>query len=237
MKKIYLLAIILLAFSVYMGCIKDDYTFNCGETFIDPMDGQNYNTVLIGDQCWMAENLNVGTMIENSENMSNDGIIEKYCFKNNPSNCDKYGGLYQWNEMMKYTSIAGARGICPDRWHLPSDDEWMILEGTVDSQYPVGSIWGSSFYRGYDVGVKLKSINGWISDGRGTNDFLFTAIASGILTKYGDFKGLGQVTYFWTSSNSRIDNAWHRALSYDHDNVYRRYYSKGAGLSVRCLRD
>ncbi|MCD4734474.1 MAG: hypothetical protein K8R53_00390, partial [Bacteroidales bacterium] len=70
--------------------------YECGQPFIDPRDGQTYNTILIGSQCWMAENLNIGTMINGSQNMNDDGIIEKYCYGNNTSRCDEYGGLYQW---------------------------------------------------------------------------------------------------------------------------------------------
>jgi len=111
MKKIYLIAIILLAFSVYMGCKKDD-EFNCGDTFMDHRDGLNYNTVLIGDQCWMGENLNVGDMIKDTLEMKDNGVIEKYCFNNDPTNCDEYGGFYQWEEMMEYTTTTSVKGIC-----------------------------------------------------------------------------------------------------------------------------
>jgi len=66
--------------------------------------GQVYNTVLIGSQCWLKENLNVGTMINGSQNQTNNSTIEKYCYDNDPANCDEYGGLYQWDEMMQYTT-------------------------------------------------------------------------------------------------------------------------------------
>ncbi|MDR3668834.1 MAG: FISUMP domain-containing protein, partial [Ignavibacteriaceae bacterium] len=60
--------------------------------------GQKYTTVQIGNQCWLKENLNVGVMINGSSEQTNNGIIEKYCYQNDPANCIKYGGLYQWNE-------------------------------------------------------------------------------------------------------------------------------------------
>ncbi len=56
---------------------------------------------------------------------TNDGVIEKYCYDDNPANCDEYGGLYNWNEMMMYEP--GGKGICPDGWHIPSDYEWENL--------------------------------------------------------------------------------------------------------------
>jgi hypothetical protein len=81
-------------------------------TLYDPCDGissilysgQIYNTVAIGYQCWLKENLNIGTRINGSQNQTDNGIIEKYCYDDNESNCDEYGGLYQWDEMMQYTT-------------------------------------------------------------------------------------------------------------------------------------
>ena len=67
--------------------------FVCGNDFIDARDGQTYSSVLIGTQCWMAENLNIGTMIPNTTNMSNNGILEKFCYDNTAANCDVYGGF------------------------------------------------------------------------------------------------------------------------------------------------
>ncbi len=95
-------------------------------------------------------------MINGTEEMTDNGVIEKYCYDNDSANCDEYGGLYHWNEMMYYTTIQGVRGICPGGWHLPTNDEWKILEGTVDSQYPVSdTTWNNSGCRGYDAGLNL----------------------------------------------------------------------------------
>ena len=99
-------------------------SFTCGNSFTDPRNGQAYNTVQIGDQCWMAENLNIGYMINGTEEMTDNGVIEKYCYDDNPANCDEYGGFYQWNEMIQYMSATGLQGICPEGWRIPSDDEW-----------------------------------------------------------------------------------------------------------------
>ncbi|MFP4471865.1 MAG: FISUMP domain-containing protein, partial [Bacteroidales bacterium] len=137
--------------------IEDPGGFNCGDPLIDVRDGQSYATVQIGDQCWMAENLNLGERIDGSEEMADNGIIEKYCYDDDPANCETYGGLYQWNEMMQYNT-AGSQGICPEGWSVPTDEEWKTLEGTVDSQYPVGDpIWDNTDFRGFDVGLNLKS--------------------------------------------------------------------------------
>ncbi|MBI9038769.1 MAG: hypothetical protein JEY97_11600 [Bacteroidales bacterium] len=66
--------------------------FICGNPFTDPRDNLTYNTVQIGEQCWMAENLNIGTIINGSEDMTDNGVIEKYCNDNNTTNCNEYGG-------------------------------------------------------------------------------------------------------------------------------------------------
>ncbi|MBK7631804.1 MAG: hypothetical protein IPJ23_14080 [Ignavibacteriales bacterium] len=88
--------------------------FVCGQDII--YEGKTYGTVLIGTQCWMKENLNVGTMIQGNSNQSNNGVKEKYCYNNDTANCSIYGGLYQWNEAMQYVTTEGARGICPEGW-------------------------------------------------------------------------------------------------------------------------
>ena len=212
-------------------------SFTCGDPFTDPRDGQSYNTVLIGGQCWMAESLNIGTMINGSENMSNDGIIEKYCYDNDPANCEIYGGLYKWSEMMEYTFTQGVQGICPTGWHLPTDDEWKILEGTVDSQYPVGDpIWNNIGYRGFDAGVNLKSTSGWIFGGNGSGLYDFEMHPCGSRGIYGDFNHLTIYAYFWSSTKYMTSNAYHRKLDFDSDKVARYNIYRGYGLSVRCLK-
>ena len=102
-------------------------------------NGKTYNAVFIGLQCWMDENLNTGTMIDGTADQTNNSIVEKYCYSNLGSNCDIYGGMYQWAEAVQYlngaTNTASwnpvptgpVQGICPAGWHVPSDDEWTTL--------------------------------------------------------------------------------------------------------------
>jgi len=201
-------------------------------------EGQVYNTILIGGQCWLKENLNVGTMINGSQNMSPDGIIEKYCYDNNPANCDEYGGLYQWDEMMQYVTTQGVQGICPAGWYIPTNDEWKILEGAVDSQYPVGDpIWNSPGWRGYDAGLNLKSTNGWYSRDNGTDLYGFTTLPGGYRRADGNFSSLTNVTIFLTSSEANASSAWRRGMDYNHDGVDLDFSNKSYGFSVRCLKD
>jgi hypothetical protein len=101
--------------------------WQCADPLVDIRDGQTYTTVQIGTQCWMKQNLNIGTVIPGANNMTNNSIIEKYCYNNSTANCTTYGGLYQWNEMMQYSITPGVQGICPASWHLPTDSELTII--------------------------------------------------------------------------------------------------------------
>ena len=201
-------------------------------------EGQVYNTVLIGEQCWLKENLNVGTMINGTVEMANNGIIEKYCYNDSTTNCDEYGALYQWNEIMEYVTDTAVQGICPEGWHLPTDYEWKILEGTVDSQYPVGdSVWNNYYWRGYDAGLNLKSTTGWYPGSNGSGLYSFEAFPCGYLNITGNFSYLTFEAYFWSSSELNLPNTWIRRLGYTNDNVKRTNSDKRHGYSVRCLKD
>jgi uncharacterized protein (TIGR02145 family) len=200
--------------------------------------GQVYNTVKIGNQCWMAENLNVGTMINGIQAMSNNGIIEKYCFNDDPSNCDAYGGLYQWDEMMDYTTTEGASGICPPGWHIPTDEEWKVLEGAVDSQYNYPDpVWDFQGWRGHDAGINLRTTSGWFDGNNGTDMYGFSAKPGGRRFENGSFAGIINYGGFWTSSGGQTPNPPHRGIFYQENGVFRGGSGKINGRSVRCLKD
>lgn len=191
--------------------------------------GQSYNTVLIGNQCWMKENLNYETE-------------DSWCYDNDPANCDTYGRLYDWTTIMNGEASSnsvpsGVQGICPNGWHLPSDEEWKILEGTVDSHYSVGdSEWDDDSWRGMDVGKRLKTVTGWYSNS-GANIYGFSALPAGYRILFGDFSNLSIVAYFWSSTEYSNNGAWNRLLGYGHDGVFREDYNRGNGFSVRCVKD
>jgi uncharacterized protein (TIGR02145 family) len=222
---------------------NETYTFQfatnipCPGTPTVTYEGQVYNTIQIFNQCWLKENLNIGTRINASQDQTDNGIIEKYCYLDNETNCDKYGGLYQWNEIMQYTTIQGTKGICPDGWHIPTDEEWKVLEGTVDSQYGVGDPeWDETVRRGYDAGEKIKSTTDWYSNGNGTNNYEFTGLP-GSACYYGIYGQPGYSGDWWSSSECSDSGAWKRNLYYNNDDVYRSCYYKPSGFSVRCLKD
>jgi len=200
-------------------------------------EGQVYNTIQILSQCWLKENLNVGLMIPGNQWSGNNNIIEKYCLVNSSDNCQEYGGLYSWWEMMQYTEEEGSQGICPSGWHIPSDDEWKILEGTVDSQNGIGSVtWDMWGHRGFDGGQHLKSETGWSYGGNGTDLYGFTALTGGI--KLGNSNwGTGDVGYWWSSTEVNNSGAWHRILKASEAGIERNSEDNSYALSVRCIKN
>jgi len=200
-------------------------------------EGQVYNTVQIFNQCWLKENLNVGGMIQVNEEMTDNGIIEKYCYNSEPDSCTKHGGLYQWDEMMQYTIQPGARGICPTGWHVPTDEEWKVLEGSADSQYGIGdSIWNVLLFRGFDAGTNLKSSSGWLGYGNGTDLYGFSIFPGGFRSYNGYFSSAGHTAFIWTSMEYAYGSLY-RIFQDDENGVNRSYSFKENGISVRCLRD
>lgn len=99
--------------SIYSGPVV---SWLCGVPLVDDRDGQSYGTVQIGNQCWMSENLNYGVMLDSCTNQSDNEILEKYCYDNNPANCEIYGGLYCWQEQQM--------DLCPVGWHTPTWQEF-----------------------------------------------------------------------------------------------------------------
>lgn len=202
-------------------------------------DGKTYNTIQIFNQCWLKENLNVGIMINGIDEQSDNEIIEKYCLDDSEVNCDLYGGLYQWNELMNYANNEGATGICPPGWHVPTDLELQILEGATDSQYGIeDSIWVSNWlYRGHDQSLHLKSNSGWLENGNGLNTYEFGFLASGHRFRDGHFSSTGTYGTIWSSTKSSSTYANRRRFASFSDGINRQTDHRGWGFSVRCLKD
>jgi len=156
---------------------NNEKTFSCGTQI--SYAGKTYNTVQIGLQCWLKENLDVGTMIRVNKEQTNNNIIEKYCYDDNINNCNKYGGLYQWNEAMQYVTKGGVQGICPIGWHIPTKTEFETLEINVNKD-----------------GNALKEIGQGTGKAAGTNSSGFSALLAGSPSPTGSFFNLGTDTNF-----------------------------------------
>ncbi len=220
--------------------------FNCGDPFNH--ESQNYNTVQIGTQCWFAENLNVGIMI-NSENggayyngeQTDNSIIEKYCYDEDVANCDTYGGLYQWNEMMQYVTTEGTQGICPIGWHIPTDGEYKTLEMHLGMSSSEADNTG---FRGTNEGSKLAGNEPlWIDGDLDNNADFGTSGYMGLPGGYRHwddssdlFNALLSTAFFWSSSEYGTD-AWARLLSSYQTQIGRQNYDQTMGVNVRCVRN
>jgi uncharacterized protein (TIGR02145 family) len=212
---------------------------NCPLFMSDPRDAKVYPLVQIGSQCWMVTGLKYGQQRTPAQGQQNNGIAEMYCYDNIVANCNFYGGLYTWDEAMAYAPGV-PQGICPPGWHIPTDEEWKVLEGSADALYPVGSpVWNNTNFRGSDAGRNMKTSTGWSSGGLGTNQSGFTSYASGQF--FGSsYIEQGTNAWYWSStqgSGSGVGTAWVRNLRNTEDRVNRTTSAKTRGHTVRCLRD
>lgn len=187
---------------------------------------QTYNIVEIGLQCWMAENLNVGQRIDGNKEMLNNQIIEKYCYNDNESKCNVYGGLYQWDEMMHYTTHEGSKGICPDGWHIPSIIEWKVLTDFLGGENVAGGK------------MKEPGTNHWISPNTGaTNSNGFSARPGGHRSLDGSYYYLSRNGSWWSSTDDNSDSAMTLYLDYYYERVFFYNDERSYGYSVRCLKN
>ncbi len=195
---------------------------SCPGTPTVTYEGKTYNTVQIGTQCWLKENLNVGTRINGTQEPSNNGTIEKYCYEDNEAYCDTFGGLYQWKESLQYILTPGATGICPTGWHIPTRPEFEILAAAVNSD-----------------GNALKALGQGTGIGAGTNTSGFSALLSGYRESGGSFNSLAQLTEFWVSEASHFNQIMEQTLvlRYNSPNCELGIEYISYGLSVRCVKD
>ncbi|MBQ9509735.1 MAG: fibrobacter succinogenes major paralogous domain-containing protein [Bacteroidales bacterium] len=219
-----------------------------GAATVTDVDNNTYNTVQIGTQCWMKENLRTtryanGTSIALGSSTSSTTAY-RYYPDNNSSNVSTYGYLYNWKALMGNSSSSsanpsGVQGICPTGWHVPSDAEWTQLTDYVSgqSQYVCGV--SNSL-----IAKALASTTGWQSSSQicavGNNPSFnnttgFSALPAG--GYFGYYLNFGDDAYFWSATEYDYGNAYYSAFSYNDANVNRHYSNKYYGFSVRCVRD
>lgn len=197
---------------------------------------QWYHTIQIGGQCWMKENLNVGEMIIGNQTQTNNDTIEKYCYANSTTFCNARGGIYIWDELMQYSSNKRARGICPEGWHIPTDEEFKVLEGMVDSNLPIGHpVWNQEDWRGFDAAYNLKSTSGWVNNGNGTDMYGYRLLTTGYWYE-GGFYSLNEGTTLYSST---IDNndPWYRGFNAATNSILRNLGIWNTATAVRCIKD
>ncbi|MBU0486562.1 MAG: hypothetical protein KKA07_15690 [Bacteroidetes bacterium] len=223
----------------------------CGTIFTDIRDGQSYPTVQLGDQCWMAKNLNVGTMITSvagGQLQTNNALIEKYCLANMASYCVTYGGLYEWTEMMQYSpSDAGdpgtTQGICPAGWHIPTNLEWTELAiFLIDSGYNWdGTTTGNKIARSMaaNAGWNTTATTGAPGENLTLNNMSgFSGLAGGDRDQvYGDFYGLGTTGTWWAATESDATKSAYKRIEYNYVDLRIGNDFKTRGFSVRCIKD
>jgi len=220
---------------------------------ITDYDGNTYESVAIGNQIWMAENLRVThyadgapiPLVEDQsawDSLSPEGLA--YCwYTNDPSMGDIYGALYTWGAAMNGAASSdadpsGVQGVCPDGWHVPSDAEWKELEMYLGMSQGEADFSGD--FRGTDEANKMKETGTahWFPNTEATNLSGLTALPGGS-RHYADrdFVNIGFDAYFWTSSEFDSIEAMHRFLIATYPQVNRARSYKGSGFSVRCVQN
>ncbi len=203
----------------------------------DSRDGQIYKTVKIGDQTWMAENLNYADSVKTPSLKG-----KSWCYDDNPESCAVAGRLYTWAAAIDSVKLATDKenprdcgygkictlsdtvyGICPDGWHLPTNAEWNTLFTEVGGGSTAGKI--------------LKSQTGWYNNGNGTDGVGFSALPAGRRNSNGNFYNDGNNANFWSATERNSSSAYYLYLSYGNKSAYLAYVTKGDGFSVRCLKD
>jgi uncharacterized protein (TIGR02145 family) len=195
---------------------------------VKDIDGNDYKTVTIGSQTWMAENLmttryNDGTQIPLVNAATEWAALTSpaYCNYKNTSNADtihNYGRLYNW-----YT--VNSEKVCPSGWHVPTDAEWTTLE---------------TFVGGISIaGNKLKETGTthWQAPNGASGESMFSALPGGSRYSTGTFQSMGINGIWWNSTESDALDAWSRVMSYFSNSISRGDNYKSSGFSVRCIKD
>ena len=209
------------------------------DSIVDERDGQVYKTVKIGDQVWMAQNLNYYDTLEMPELKG-----RATCFGDKPENCAVAGRFYAWTVAIDSAALANdaenpqtcgyrmacnlparVRGVCPENWHLPDTTEWNALFKAVGGADVANTI--------------LKSKMGWNveeEEGRnGTDDYGFSVIPVGY--DYLNFDYDGSHAVFWQLTEKDELNVYAVGFSYYSEGVYLYNSVKAYRLSVRCVKD
>lgn len=211
----------------------------CSDSFIDERDGQSYDMVQIGNQIWMAENLNFAGAVDAGAinpkdgaanpnvNVSNGATFASFCPDGDNRNCKKYGRLYEWE---------AAQTICPAGWRLPTKDDFEKLFNFVGGQKGVSQMASSEIWMA--AGTALKSTSGWYKKKNGSDEFDFDALPAGYKNGGSRFDGIGGFAHFWsiTANGQNEDYAYYVELGFGSTNAEVVSGNKYDARSVRCIR-
>ncbi len=218
-----------------------------GEPTITDIDGNTYNTLLIGNQCWMKEDLKT----------TRDAVgifITRYCYNDDIGYCDLYGGLYTWATIMNgatssNTNPSGVQGICPDGWHIPSNAEWTqmtdyLINTHIDiTSNNIGNKLKSCRQANSSLGGECNTANHprWDPNSYyGTNDFGFSALPVGMWQQANQvfYSYIGKQVLWFTSTENSAATCYIRGIRYDSGSISAGYNDKvGFRYSVRCVKD
>ena len=218
--------------------------FNCGTSTVADIDNNSYNTVQIGLQCWMKENMRVTHYADGTDIPSGGGDFNYYrrAPNNDESNVPTYGFLYSWNTAMHGAASSndnpsGVQGICPIGWHVPSVAEWEQLVGFLTGQTQYACDGGANA-----IASALAASSSWFNSSvwctPGDNNSLnnasgFSALPAGYMPNSAFNFG----AYFWSSTQSISYNAYNYVIFYNNPFFTQGNQSMGYANSVRCLRD
>ena len=236
----------LLAALSFTACKKKIAEPTCVATdpgTVTDIDGNIYETVVLGNQEWMTENLRVSSYSNGDPipNVTDDAewaalTTGATCwFDNDQQYEDPYGKLYNWY------AVNDTRNICPTGWHVPTDAEWMELETFLG----MDSLEVDSFgflYRGLaeNIGGKMREVGTtyWMApNDSATNESCFSGLPGGGRYFNGSFTNLGRYGGWWTATAKNVNSSWYRSLSNDNGSLSRSSYKFAHGVSVRCIKD
>jgi len=203
------------------------YTANPAMETVTDADGNVYKTVKIGNQVWMAENLRVGKMLHTVDStffyglQTDNNLIEKFCYDNKYENCELYGGLYKWQEAMQYQTANGSQGICPEGWHIPTQDDWHELLANFSTETA-----GKELQIGGISGFNAVMTGGWFYHGiygdgfhSGENDYGFTE--------------------YWSSTVVLVSSTYSYSVSSRYSDVGEHIFTgrDSAAYNIRCIKN
>ena len=238
------LSFIFLSIVFMLSCSKDPVTTEKKSDALETgavtdIDGNVYQTVKIGGQWWMAENLKTtryrnGDALLKVTHSSEWAGLESgaFCsYNNDDSNVSTVGLLYNWY------AVDDNRNIAPVGWHVPTDAELKELEIYLGMEQ--SDVNRTGFWRGADQGLKLKQTGAthWNSPNNGTNESGFSALSSGSRSYAGTFADMGATAFYWSSTPSGSDRAWYRLLNNSLPGVFRYQREIRNGYSVRCIKN